>query len=208
MASTTSRRRRQVLHCQFCPNTYHKREHLVRHERIHTGLRPYSCDKCDRTFARHDSLLRHERVHNPKIRLSPPRPMKFSGMESQQSAPQSPDPNHSLSSMANSIASQPQGGTSSSAASADLSTLGFNKGPFFAETEDFFQYLLSTPAGWPTTLPTDITTPVSLPGSRNTGNFAGVSQQINSFDSGSPQAVQQVGAMITEMVGAEPRFTV
>ncbi|KAL2426420.1 hypothetical protein ABEF95_004397 [Exophiala dermatitidis] len=199
-ATSIPRRRRQVLHCQFCPNTYHKREHLVRHERIHTGLRPYTCDKCDRAFARHDSLLRHERVHAPKARSTAPPAVRFSAPGSQSSAPQSPDINNSASSVGQrSTTSQARTEVYPPASNPDMSSLGFNNGPFFAETEDFFQYLLSTPAGWPTSLPTDISSTPSLPGSKNTGNFPGDNHLAPPVVDGSPHAVQQVGAMITDM---------
>lgn len=52
--------------CQFCGKTFHKGEHLRRHERGHTGHRPFTCLHCNRSFSRQDSLLRHQRVHSRK----------------------------------------------------------------------------------------------------------------------------------------------
>ncbi|KIX04493.1 uncharacterized protein Z518_05363 [Rhinocladiella mackenziei CBS 650.93] len=193
----TPKRRRQ-LQCQYCPNTYQKKEHLVRHERTHTGHRPFVCAQCGRTFARHDSLLRHERVHAPKIRDASSQQMKFSALESRQNAPQSTDLNDGLNAMAQDVNVQQPVERNPSANNPDVAAVGFNGAPYFNETEDFFQYLLSTPPGWPTSLPTDVSTD-SLPGNRNSGNFRGGSQPLQSLDDGSPQAVQQVGALITDM---------
>ena len=74
----------QNLDCSFCRRTFYKLEHLKvsglcrentsdrsrlttasqRHERSHTGSRPYACDVCTRAFGRQDSLYRHMRLHS------------------------------------------------------------------------------------------------------------------------------------------------
>ena len=51
------------MECSFCQRTFHKGEHLRRHERSHTGSKPYPCKNCNRLFSRQDSLIRHERLH-------------------------------------------------------------------------------------------------------------------------------------------------
>ena len=52
------------MECRFCQKAFHKGEHLRRHERSHTGIKPYVCKKCNRSFSRQDSLIRHEKLHN------------------------------------------------------------------------------------------------------------------------------------------------
>ncbi|KAG5772895.1 hypothetical protein H9Q72_001074 [Fusarium xylarioides] len=51
--------------CSYCHRTFHKTEHLLRHERSHTGEKPYRCDTCSRGYARSDVLLRHVRYFHP-----------------------------------------------------------------------------------------------------------------------------------------------
>lgn len=47
-----------------CAYSFPKSEHLARHERTHSGSRPYSCAICHRRFARNDALVRHRRLHS------------------------------------------------------------------------------------------------------------------------------------------------
>jgi hypothetical protein len=53
----------KAMECKFCQKAFHKGEHLRRHERSHTGIKPYVCKKCNRSFSRQDSLNRHEKLH-------------------------------------------------------------------------------------------------------------------------------------------------
>ncbi|KAF2738908.1 hypothetical protein EJ04DRAFT_509086 [Polyplosphaeria fusca] len=64
MPPATERRQSLLnLECEVCHRQYSKKEHLQRHERTHTGIRPFSCPVCGRSFARQDALNRHGRVH-------------------------------------------------------------------------------------------------------------------------------------------------
>ncbi|KAG9950250.1 C2H2 type zinc finger domain protein, partial [Aureobasidium melanogenum] len=50
---------------QDCPYSFAKSEHRKRHERTHSGHKPFVCAACNRQFARKDSLGRHLRLHAP-----------------------------------------------------------------------------------------------------------------------------------------------
>ncbi|XP_036452756.1 zinc finger protein 791 [Colossoma macropomum] len=49
--------------CKICGKKFKRRKILRRHERFHTGEKPYSCSACSKTFALRKSLRRHERFH-------------------------------------------------------------------------------------------------------------------------------------------------
>ncbi|KAH8658347.1 hypothetical protein BX600DRAFT_552491 [Xylariales sp. PMI_506] len=50
--------------CAYCQRTFRKTEHLLRHQRSHTGEKPFQCPKCGRRYARSDVLQRHLKLYH------------------------------------------------------------------------------------------------------------------------------------------------
>ncbi|EXJ61053.1 hypothetical protein A1O7_05206 [Cladophialophora yegresii CBS 114405] len=50
--------------CLFCERRFLKAEHLNRHQRAHTGEKPFKCTYCGREYGRSDVLMRHVRNHH------------------------------------------------------------------------------------------------------------------------------------------------
>lgn len=58
-----SRKSKSAHVCSVCQRVFALRQHLVVHERVHTGERPFVCGVCEKRFRRKDALTVHERVH-------------------------------------------------------------------------------------------------------------------------------------------------
>ncbi|KAF7886179.1 hypothetical protein EAF00_010282 [Botryotinia globosa] len=84
---TPTQRKYTGMDCRFCQKSFSKGEHLRRHERSHTGSRPFVCKECRRPFARQDSLARHERLHTRRESNYPNYPSPPSSLVSQSSIP-------------------------------------------------------------------------------------------------------------------------
>ncbi|KAM7282752.1 zinc finger protein 2-like [Ixodes scapularis] len=54
----------RLLKCRFCSYTALYHSLLMRHERIHTGDRPYECAICSKRFVQKTHLENHMRMHS------------------------------------------------------------------------------------------------------------------------------------------------
>ncbi len=51
-----------VITCRYCPHTSESPGAMVRHERTHTGAKPFACVHCQYTSSRSDDLAKHVRA--------------------------------------------------------------------------------------------------------------------------------------------------
>ncbi|ORX97274.1 hypothetical protein K493DRAFT_157924, partial [Basidiobolus meristosporus CBS 931.73] len=50
--------------CEHCQRVFTRKYDLERHQRLHTGYKPYKCVHCHKGFTRVDARQRHYRSHD------------------------------------------------------------------------------------------------------------------------------------------------
>ena len=55
--------------CQYCSKVFGRKDHKVRHEKIHTGVKPYKCEHCDKCYRRNVYMDAH--VWSVSQRIAP-----------------------------------------------------------------------------------------------------------------------------------------
>jgi len=63
LAKHTDPADKEAFLCNFCGQSFNKKEYLKKHVTKHTGEKPYQCKECDKSFRSHGVYRNHLRVH-------------------------------------------------------------------------------------------------------------------------------------------------
>ena len=63
-------KRHHTYACEFCKRRFNESSNLIKHRRIHTGLRPYKCQFCGKTFTQSSNRNVHKKICARKYQLS------------------------------------------------------------------------------------------------------------------------------------------
>lgn len=61
---STKDRKKKVFNCSTCNRQFSRKYDMIRHVRVHTGIKPYACPFCHKQFARSDARVRHFRIES------------------------------------------------------------------------------------------------------------------------------------------------
>ncbi|CAG9763105.1 unnamed protein product [Ceutorhynchus assimilis] len=78
------KRPKEKIHlCDICGMGFAKKNKMVVHQRVHTGVKPYSCRYCEKSFSKSGERNCHERIHTGERPFS----CEYCGKAFRQSAP-------------------------------------------------------------------------------------------------------------------------